>query len=225
METMTIKAALPPHLPADGHALLLRHAVARSFRRQTLIYSPGDPAEHLFLIESGEVKVSRFSSEGRELTLEHLGPGDAFGELEVLLGRPRESQALARLDGTLLLLEREQLRALADAEPAFGRWLTQLMSERQARLQELLETLLFKSANGKVAQVLLQLAADHGEATSSGTLINYPITHQEIGNLIATTRETVSYAFMEFRQRGLISTCQRKTVILDRDELSEVALA
>ncbi|NIP72652.1 MAG: winged helix-turn-helix domain-containing protein, partial [Gammaproteobacteria bacterium] len=46
-----------------------------------------------------------------------------------------------------------------------------------------------------------------------------PITHQEIGNLIATTRETVSYAFMEFRQRGLISTRQRKTIVHDLAEL------
>ena len=225
METMTMKIDPPAHLLADGQALLLRHATARAMRRGGLLYSPGDAATHLYLIESGEVKLSRVSAEGRELTLELLGPGDAFGELEILLQRPRECQALARSEGTLRVLERERLLALADAEPAFGRWLTRLMSERQARLQSRLETLLFKSAYGKVAQLLLELADDHGEDTASGTLINYPITHQEIGNLIATTRETVSYAFMEFRQRGLIATRQRKTVILDRDELSEVALA
>ena len=56
-------------------------------------------------------------------------------------------------------------------------------------------------------------------------MIDYPITHQEIGNLIATTRETVSYAFMEFRQLGLISTRQRKTIVHDMPGLGKVALS
>ncbi|MEE8434194.1 MAG: Crp/Fnr family transcriptional regulator, partial [bacterium] len=113
---------------------------------------------------------------------------------------------------------------MVESDPSFGLWLTRQMSARQARMENRLEALLFKSANGKVAQVLLNLAREHGQGTTEGTMIDYPITHQEIGNLIATTRETVSYAFMEFRQRGLISTRQRKTIVHDMDELEEVAL-
>ncbi|HKI98540.1 MAG TPA: Crp/Fnr family transcriptional regulator [bacterium] len=225
MELLTMKAPPAPPLGTTGAGLLREHATPRIFRRQSLIYSPGDAATHVCLVERGEVKLSRFTAEGRELTLEHLGAGEVFGEMEILLQRPRESQALARSECVVYQLERETLFALAQTHPDFGLWLTQRMGERQARLHERLETLLFKSASGKVAEVLLHLAEAYGEPTPRGTLINYAITHQEIGNLIATTRETVSYAFMEFRQCGLISTRQRKTIILDAARLGEVALA
>ncbi len=196
----------------------------RTFKRHALLYSPGDQATHLFLVSAGEVKVSRYTTEGRELTLEHFGPGAIFGETEILLETVRESQAVARADLTMYAMEREAFRQMIETDCRFGFWLTRLMGERQARLENRLETLLFKSANGKVAQVLLDLALEHGNRTDEGTLIDYPITHQEIGNLIATTRETVSYAFMEFRQLGLISTRQRKTIVRDLERLGEMAL-
>ena len=224
MELLTVKPEPLPPIAADCERLVREHATPRHYRRHSLIYAPGDAAGHVYLVQRGEVKLSRYTAEGRELTLEHLAPGELFGELEIWLRRARESQALARSDCELLLLARAALLELAEAHPGFGLWLTRRMSERQARMQERLETLLFKSARGKVAQLLLGLAEQHGQPTSAGTLIDYPITHQEIGNLIATTRETVSYAFMDFRQRGLISTRQRRTIVHDLDELGEVAL-
>jgi len=195
----------------------------REHGRNAMIYASGEPAAEAYLVAEGEVKISRYTADGRELTLEHLGPGAVFGEVELMLGRPRDSQAVARTDCTLHALDREALLALVSDQMPFGLWLTRRVTERQVRMESRLETLLFKSANGKVAEVLLRLAEEYGTPIPGGTLIDYPITHQEIGNLIATTRETVSYAFMEFRQRGLISTRQRKTVILDPDTLELLA--
>jgi CRP-like cAMP-binding protein len=224
MEHLTSNA-LPPPPPRDGEHLFRAYASVRAVPRHTPIYAPGDRATHAYLVEQGEVKLSRCTPDGRELTLAHLGAGEVFGDTEALLGRAHEALALARTDCVLHVLERETLVALAGREPAFALWLTQRLGERQAHMESRLETLLFRSANGKVAEVLLRLAGQHGRATPTGTLIDYPITHQEIGNLIATTRETVSYAFMEFRQRGLISTRRRRTVILDRAALGDVALS
>lgn len=196
----------------------------RTIARHGVIYAPGDAAELVYRIVEGEVKLSRYTPDGREFTLDHLTAGEIFGEQEILLGRPRESQATARSVVTVQVVEREALLALARDEQMFGFWLARFMGARQSRMESRLESLLFKSANGKVAQVLVNLAREYGVAAPDGVRIDYPITHQEIGNLIATTRETVSYAFMEFRQRGLISTHQRKTVVHDMDALAELAL-
>jgi CRP/FNR family transcriptional regulator len=211
-----------------GHAkasLLRQRGTPRIVRRHEPVYSIGDPATHVYLLERGEITLSRVTPEGRELILESLGAGDLFGETELLLGRPRTSQALARTECVVYLLYREALLALVAEQPDFGLWLVRRMGARQTRLQERMETLLFASAGAKVAQVLLGLAERHGKNTAEGLLIDYPITHQEIGNLIATTRETVSYTFMDFRDRGLIATHQRKTVIRDQDALAQIALA
>lgn len=223
MEQLSVRNDGFPLLPPCEENLFRELADLRQFKRHALIYSPGDSANHIYMVGQGEVKISRYTSEGRELTLDHLGEGGIFGEMEILLQRQRESQAVARTECTIYMMEHEALSEAIKDDPRFGLWLTRMMGVRQARMENRLESLLFKSANGKVAQILLRLANEHGEQTKGGTLINYPITHQEIGNLIATTRETVSYAFMEFRQRGLISTRQRKTIIHDMDQLGAVA--
>ena len=77
----------------------------------------------------------------------------------------------------------------------------------------------------KVAFLLLNLADKYGiRKKNKEILIDYPITHQEIGNIIATTRETVSYAFMEFRQNGIINTMKRRTVILNEEKLKDISI-
>ena len=199
------------------------HGHLRTFKRQSLVYSSGDQSSRVYFICSGEVKISRYTPDGRELPLDHIGAGMVFGEMEILLEKSRESQAVARSDLIVYALDEETLLELMATNPDFGLWLNRQMGARQARLETRLESLLFKSANGKVAQVLLNLALDYGQTTPEGTFIEYPITHQEIGNLIATTRETVSYAFMDFRQLGLISTRQRRTIVHDLERLSELA--
>ena len=219
---------LPGYMP-ESEALveqfIQREGQLRSYKRHSLIYSAGDPATQVFLISSGEVKLSRYTPEGRELTLDHLSADTIFGETEVLMGKKRECQAVARTDLIVNSVDRETLLASLETDPKLCLWLSQQMAMRQARMESRLESLLFKSANGKVSQVLLKLAEQHGQKDGDGIMINYPITHQEIGNLIATTRETVSYAFMEFRQLGLISTRQRKTILHDIDGLRQIALS
>ena len=202
----------------------IRQGQLKTYKRHSLIYSAGDAATTVYMISSGEVKLSRYTPEGRELALEHLSADTIFGETEVLMGKKRECQATARTDLIVYAVERENLLAQLENDPKLCLWLSRQMAQRQTRMESRLESLLFKSANGKVSQVLLQLAEDHGRKNANGILIDYPITHQEIGNLIATTRETVSYAFMEFRQQGLISTIQRKTILHDIEGLQQIAL-
>jgi CRP/FNR family transcriptional regulator len=222
---VTARQTMQRAMEQMGEAVFREQGAQKQIKRQAALYSPGEPATAVYWIAQGEVKVCRNSPDGRELTLDFLAQGEVFGELEVLMQTPRESQAVARTDLVLYALERGALLAAMQADPRLGLWLAERMSVRQSRMASRLEALVFKSAHGKVAQLLMSLAQAHGRPTSGGTLIDYPITHQEIGNLIATTRETVSYAFMAFRQRGLIATRQRRTIVRDLEGLGELALA
>lgn len=219
-----------PQVTAPSPAPLVNDFICRQgqlkpYARHKVIYAVGDPSDRIYLISSGEVKISRFTPEGRELILEYVDGGSLFGESEILLDRDRESQATARTAVTVYELGRDLLMDKVHHDAKFGLGLTGQMSARQARMENRLESLLFKSATGKVAQLLLHLVRAHGKATHEGTIIEYSITHQEIGSLIATTRETVSYTFMEFRQQGLISTRKRKTIVLDLPGLGRAALS
>jgi len=227
MEQHTIKTNLPPLMATGGDVELRAIGNTVTFQRNSLIYSPGDSTDALYLISSGDVRLSRFSPDGRELTLDHYGEGEVFGEAGLLSGMPgeaqRECQAFALSDVSALRVDRHVLMGAIAGNPALGLWFMQLQDSRQTRMEKRMETLLFKSASGKVAQMLLDLADQYGLPDPEGILLDCLITHQEIGNFIATTRETVSYTFIDFREQGLITTRQRKTVIRDRDGLEAAA--
>ncbi|MDH5559916.1 MAG: Crp/Fnr family transcriptional regulator [Deltaproteobacteria bacterium] len=189
----------------------------------TAVYSPGEAADKIYYVNHGEIKVSRSTNDGKEIILDILGPGSIFGEVEVICGRDRKNLLLTKKDTILHFITSATFNEKLLNEPRLFSWFLKKISDKQLKTEDLLENLLFKSANAKVALMLLDLAKNHGVNIDKGVLIDYIITHQEIGNTIATTRETVSYAFMEFRQLGWIDTVKRRTVILNREALEEVA--
>ena len=196
-----------------------------TFQRGQAICAPGEKADRIYLVNHGEIKVSRGTNDGKEIILDLLGPGDIFGEAEAITGTEWKNSILAKKDCILHYVPKEVLALKMAKDARIAMWLMQRVGNKQLETENLLENLLFKSANSKVAQVLLELARHYGKDGIEGTLIDYLITHQEIGNTIATTRETVSYAFMEFRQMGLIDTVKRRTVIKDVEGLEAMAAA
>ena len=204
-------------------ALFLSVGRCQSVARHKPIYSPGDAAGQFFMVGGGEVRLSRYSNDGRELTLDMRGHGEVFGENGILNDTPRGCQAVARTDALVYTLDKEPLMKALEGDPVLSLELTRYLVRQQARMENRLETIVFRSAHAKVAHVLLALGVEHGIEVEDGVLIEYPITHQELANLIAVTRETVSYAFMEFRQMGLIATHRRQTILTDVDGLTMLA--
>jgi CRP/FNR family transcriptional regulator len=196
-----------------------------TFKKGQAICSPGTVADRIFLVNHGEIKVSRGTNDGKEIILDLLSAGDIFGEAETITSAEWKNSIIAKKDSILHAISHDTIIQKMAKEPRIAMWLMQRVGAKQLETENLIENLLFKSANAKVAQVLLELARHYGKSSSNGTLIDYLITHQEIGNTIATTRETVSYAFMEFRQMGLIDTIKRRTLIKDFNGLKELAAA
>jgi len=211
--------------PHEITQLFMEHGKLVTFQKGYALFSPGSKADRIYMINHGEIKVSRGTNDGKEIILDLLGPGAIFGEAEAIMSSDWKNSALAKKDSILHYITKDVLQEQITKDPRIGMWLMQRVGAKQLETVNLLETLLFKSANAKVAQVLIDLAKDHGKDIAEGKLVDYLITHQEIGNTIATTRETVSYAFMEFRQLGLIDTVKRRTLIKDFTGLQTLAQA
>ncbi|MDT8445595.1 MAG: Crp/Fnr family transcriptional regulator [bacterium] len=188
----------------------------------TTLFTPGERGDQVYYVTHGEVKIYRSTNEGKEIIMELLGPGGVIGDSEALSGLEWKNTAVTKRDTIVHVLSRRTLLERIEKDRKIGAWLLERLARKQLETENLMEGLLFKSANAKVAQVLLDLSERYGVSNDEGLLIDYLITHQEIGNTIATTRETVSYAFMEFRQAGLIDTVKRRTVIKDREALLAV---
>lgn len=196
---------------------------ARPIRRREQLYLPGEPADTLFLIQSGRVKLSRCSAEGREVILSILGPGDVFG-LETVLGQEsRASLAVALEAGRVLMIGRERFQSLVAEHPGLMMVLLRIVNERLMESHESLSRLVFHDVKGRLAALLLELAGRQGRAEDGGIRLEAPVTHQDLANLIGSTRETTTAMLNQFRRQQLIQFDRRRIVISGWDGLRALA--
>jgi len=105
------------------------------------------------------------------------------------------------------------------SHPTLGLAMTRLMIVRRRELENKVEALVFRDVSSKLAELLVKLALEDGVEDARGTLIARKITHQELANLIGSTRETVSLTLSQFKRRRLIQTEGRKVIISDTESL------
>ena len=215
-----------PLLADLGHDALLRLAEKvqlAEVRRRRVVYLPGDPGAAVYFVNGGRVKISKVTRDGKELTLAYRGPGDIFGELVLIDGGPREEMAEAMENALITEIDRVEFERLLQRESMISCRLIKIVAERRREVENKIETLMFKDVNAKLAELLLRLAVEFGVDDERGTLIALKITHQEMANLIGSTRETVSLTLSQFKRRALIETEGRKVILVDRDGLRALA--
>jgi CRP/FNR family transcriptional regulator, cyclic AMP receptor protein len=217
------KIALFADLPAPVVQKLSETVELREIRRRQVIYLPGDPGQSVFFVNGGRVKISKVTRDGKELTLAYRGPGEIFGELCMLEGGPREEMAEAMENAMITELTRDEFEKMVQQNGMLGYRLTKAMLQRRREVENKVEQLLFKDVNAKLAELLLRLGNEYGVQSGRGTLVALKITHQEMANLIGSTRETVSLTLSMFEKKGLIQTDGRKVIISDREGLRALA--
>jgi CRP-like cAMP-binding protein len=213
------KIPLLDDLSPEELAALANLVVLEEVRRRRVIFLPGDPGTSLFFVNGGRVKISRVTRDGKELTLAYRGPGEIFGELCLVDGGPRAEMAEAMENALVTELPREEFEKLLAEHPRVGLALVRTLCERRRELENTMEKLVFQDVNAKLAELLLQLGDDYGVDDARGTLVAVKITHQEMANLIGSTRETVSLTLSQFKRKKLIATDGRKIILTDREGL------
>lgn len=191
-------------------------------KRRQVIFSPGDSSDHIFMLKSGLVKISRMTEEGKELTLYFLSPGDVFGEGALIDRVPRNTLAQAYEDCVLQTIDRESAIHFMSTHTEFLLGITRLIANRRRRLENKIDNLLFKGAHSRLAGLFLELSKEFGVRDSRGIIINLKLTHREIANLIGSTRETVSFALLDMRKDALIQTEGKRVIILDVAKLEQL---
>ncbi len=195
--------------------------VERRFSREGVVFHEGADANALFIVKAGIVKLLALSERGTETTLHILRTGDVFGELAVT--EPvRPFTAVAVTDTVLSVLSRTQLLRLLASSPAFARNLLELLSKRLGQVEREFAGIVNAWAHHRLARELVHLAGDLGVETRDGTLIPLRLTHEELSNLIGTTRETVTILLHKFEEMGFIRR-QSRRIIVDRPRLAEYA--
>ncbi len=198
--------AQPPAKPAVEPQILLTHigdeGTTVDYARGQNIFAQGDPAEAIFYIQKGKVKLTVVSKPGREAVLAILGTGDFFGE-SCLAGQPIcMKTATAMGDSTIIRVGKQTMMRVLRQEPAFSElFMTHLLS-RNIRIEEDLVDQLFNSSEKRLARILL-LLANFGKESKPEPLIA-KISQETLAEMIGTTRSRVSFFMNKFRKLGFI---------------------
>ena len=141
----------------------VRSVFQRSFRSGETIYDEGQEGEALFVIQTGQVELIRSADGGRRVISRH-GPGDFFGEMSVLLGRPRMARAVALVDTCLLQLERQTFEAMCVDQPEIAIRVIQRLAARMIQLEQRLAALGADDMLRPVVRVLVRRAQRQGRS-------------------------------------------------------------
>ena len=188
----------------------------RSYPKGSVILFQDDPGDSLFVLRAGRVKVVLIGEDGREVILGVLEPGAHFGELALIDDQPRSAHVIAMEDAQLLVLRREDFKRRVEANPTVAWALLTELSRRLRRADVKIGGLVLLDVPGRIARLLLDLADETGSE-----LIEKPLTHQTIAQMIGASRETVSRAMKDFQDAGLIRVERRRISIADRDALEK----
>jgi CRP-like cAMP-binding protein len=204
--------------PASQQALVDAGTIQRVGKGRPLV-SQGDQATSIAMIGMGRLRLTRTLSDARTLSIGYRGTGDIIGEA-ALGGAPtyRES-AVATEDVEALLVPVATVRALIAADHAFGSGLLTVLVDRHADTEDRLASMLFRNVEARLAEFLVKAASRWGIPEPRGVLIAAPFTHQEMANMIGSTRETVTLTLGDLRKKGVIEIDRRRIVVLDRDAL------
>jgi len=202
------------NLDAESLRELEQAARPRSFRAGEIIFHRDDPGQMLYVIKQGKVRIYITSPDGQEVTLAVFGPGDYFGELAILDGRPRSASAIALDVVETQALQRSDFIAAVNRHPRIAIQVMQALSVRLRHTDAMIEDLLFLDVHGRVAKKLLDLAELHGVRTPDGIRIEMKLTQTDLAALVGASRESVNKVIGYFVDKNFISSEKRKITIL-----------
>ncbi len=188
---------------------------------QAVLFVEGRPSQGVVVIVSGRVKLTTASADGRTIIVRIAGPGEVLGLSATVVGRPCELTAETMEPSRIKLIPGESFRQWLRAYPELAFHVAQeLAAEHNNTCHQLRSMLLSHTATQRLARTLLELAGNAGPGDEAR--IPLSLTHQEIGEMIGTSRETVTRLLAGFRQKGIIEISRSTMIIRNHGALREI---
>jgi CRP/FNR family cyclic AMP-dependent transcriptional regulator len=189
----------------------------RQVPKGSILFFQNDPADGLYVVRSGSVAIYTSSSDGRELVLGEMRPGDCFGELALITGQPRSTSAVTMLKSELLIIPGHLLLELMDDHPKMIRNLLDLTAQRLYASTQRESALTFLDAPARLARTLRQLAQ---LSEAPGGYIT--ISQKGLARRTGLTRQTVAKILGRWRRAGWLLTGRGRVVLLDETALQQI---
>jgi len=177
--------------------------VRRYAARQVVVWE-GEAGGTLFLTLSGYFKAITSGSDGKEMLLSIMGPGEVFGELSVLDGQPRSASVVTLESGELASIDRPALFELMASSPRVAIGLIEVLAQRVRTLTKRYETISTLDVPQRLAQVLVSLAQKHGLQEGPRVRIPVRLSQQDLGSMVGATRESVNKQLRKWTESGVL---------------------
>lgn len=188
------------------------------------VFSKSSPADKMFIVLSGRIKIFAPSLSKKRKTFAYLAPGDFFGEMALLEGKPRSASAEAVEFSKLLVITGSDFKRLLLGDPQLSLYLLRTVSQRLRKANEEIEGLLFRNILGRVAKTLMDLSRRAKPQRDGSIVIDEHYTQQELADIVGTTREPLTRAISALRRAQLLAVKHDRYHIPNPDKLSALCL-
>ena len=189
---------------ADRHELQ-RIAVLKHFAKGEDVFRAGAAGSNVYFLQEGKVKIHQLSPTGRAVILWFCFVGEMFGLAEVARGGGRVVNAQACARSRILAVPQESFRRFLLGHPQSALLCMQVLSSRMRVLGEMFVNLVSDDVNTRIAKLILRLSARYGVRAGKMVVLDIPLTHQEIAEMVGTTRQTVTSSISAFKRQGVLS--------------------
>jgi len=210
-------------LTRADHEALNAIATHERFAKGGTIFRAGGPGRNVYFLESGRVKIFQPSASGREVLLWFCFSGEIFGLAEVARGGGREVNAQACEASDVLTVSQKQFKSFLRERPEASLLCMQVLSSRLRILGEVLVNLVSDDVNTRIAKLILRLSARYGRRVGREIYLAIPLTHQEIADMVGTSRQTVTSALSALKRQGVLSIDNHRIHIESEELLNEIS--
>ncbi len=202
----------PSKLGDDG---LMSNYGHHKFKKGTVIYLPDSDSDRIYFINEGRVRITAQSDDGREIIKAVLGRGEVFGELALMGETQRHDSAFAMDETSVCSVTLTELRSLMRDRSDLNLFFMRMFGRRQLQMERRLESLVFKDSRSRIVEFLVETTRNRGERVGYEWVVRQFFTHQEIANLTATSRQTVTTTLNDLRHKKLLTFNRSRLLVRD----------
>ncbi|MCM8730361.1 Crp/Fnr family transcriptional regulator [Hephaestia sp. GCM10023244] len=200
-------------LPATALAEVCARAHIRALAHGARTFDQGEPVERAHVLLSGAVRIAQAGSDGGEVVLRFIGPGEIFGSVAIFTDRRYPADGIAMTESVEVSWDHAVWHGLIERHPRIALNLIGIVGHRLAELQDRVREMATQRTDRRIANTLLRLARQAGRPTRNGTEIGFPLRRKDIADIAGTTLYTVSRTLNAWERDGLIAGRRRLTLI------------
>lgn len=198
----------------------------KEFKKNDFIFMVDEVSDKVFFIVSGRIKIGTYSEKGKEITKAILSKGEVFGELSIINSdNARRDFAQAMEPSVVCAMSTEQMKMLMKNHSSLSLFFMKIIGSRVLEMEKRLESMVFKDSRTRIVDYIIELVAKKGQRVGYEFVVRNFLTHQEIANITATSRQTVTTTLNELKNKDLITFNRKRLLVRDLEMLKgEVAV-